>query len=87
MYKHFMNQINLKKPAAQQAIATHLEAIDRAVTPTESQQKKLSLAAKGSVKSHMVKESQTPIVKMAKQSGFDFVPGTPPRKPAATVSK
>lgn len=86
MYKNFMNQIHSKKSAAQQAIATHLEAIDRAVTLTESQQKKLSLAAKGAVKSHMAKESQT-IVKMAKQSGFDFVPGTPPRKPAATVSK
>ena len=79
LYNQFTQQLDLKRQAAERQIELCLADIDQACQLSASQRKKLEIAGKGAVKSHMTSVTEQ-IKKSAQQVGFDFEPGDPPEK-------
>jgi hypothetical protein len=79
LYERFTQQLDLKRQAAESRIELCLADIDHACQLSDAQRKKLEIACKGAVNSHMTSATEQ-IKKSAKQVGFDFEPGNPPEK-------
>lgn len=77
LYQQFMQQLDMSEKSATNRINCQLVDIDQACQLTDAQQKKLKVASKGAIESYMASTTEK-IKETARQSGFDFEPGTPP---------